>query len=111
MAFLGPGPSWLLAEGMLTGREQTLCQIPLGHSPMIVSFQWRSFSGCHDRRESCLVFQGHSGVYVNWKIWGMLALDLILKCDFILTQGGLQTIFKSPLSGGDIVPHAEHSQI
>ena len=35
---------------------------------------------------------------LNWKIWGMLALDLILKYDFILTQGGLQTIFKSPLS-------------
>ena len=58
-----------------------------------------------------MVFHGHTGVSVNWKIWGMLALDLIVKYDFILIQGGLQTIFKLPLSGGDIVPHAEHSQI
>ena len=39
-----------------------------------------------------MAFQGHSGLSVNWKIWGMPALNLILKYDFILTQGGLQTI-------------------
>lgn len=32
-------------------------------------------------------------VFANWRVLGMLVLDLTLKYDIILIQGGLQTFF------------------
>lgn len=86
MALLGPGPSWLSAVGVLSRRERALCQIPLGHSPMIGAVSVGELLWVSSQGGNHLALQGHSGVSSNWKVWGMLALELILKQDIILIQ-------------------------